>query len=334
MHYSPALDGIRAVAALAVVAFHAKVPGSGGGFLGVDVFFVLSGYLITRLLREEYATTGTIGLSRFYWRRLRRLYPALLLLLLAYAALAPMLLPRLSTSQHMQDAVIAALYLTDYSRWFGLPTDILSHTWSLAVEEQFYLLWPLLLLRLVRLPDRQAIIWLACAYLGATVWRLLNVHSGIEPRVVYDRFDTHSTGLILGCLIGYAKLQLHQIWGVAAAAILALCISYFRFLAADTMTYGVTAAELAAAVLVVAEPVWLTGTILPWIGRMSYGLYLWHYPVMRWCRDQFWGWPETLLVGLGVGLGMAYLSYQLLEKRLRARSMPSTPLLSADKPSR
>src|SRR5690606_20056331 len=111
LRYVPQLDGLRALAVLAVVAFHARVPVVSGGFLGVDLFFVLSGYLITRLLADEYARSGRIALGEFYLRRLRRLYPALMALLAVYVVAAPFLFPE--HSKHQRDAAIAALYLSD-----------------------------------------------------------------------------------------------------------------------------------------------------------------------------------------------------------------------------
>lgn len=319
MKYSASLDGMRAVAALTVLAFHAKVPGFSGGFFGVDLFFVLSGYLITRILREEHEGTGDIKLLRFYGRRIGRLYPALIVMLLAYIALAPALFPQQSGPSHLQDAALAAIYLTDYSRWFGAPVDLLGHTWSLSVEEQFYLVWPLILLMLVRLPARHAIFILVGMYIAATAWRLENLIEAVEHRVIYERLDTHATGLILGCLIGYVSFTIHRAWGLVAIAGLAYCVATFRFLHTDTLQNGMPLAELLSAMLVLSRPEWLAGPVLQWLGRMSYGLYLWHYPIMRWMRAEEWEWPETMLFGSLLGLAAAAASYYLIECRFRDR---------------
>ena len=143
MAYQPALDGVRALAILAVLLFHAKVPGVPGGFVGVDVFFVLSGFLITTILAGEHRRCGRIDLPGFYRRRLRRLYPALIVFLCAYLLTAGLLFPRVAPEKHGRDALLALFYLADYGRALDMPLSVLNHTWSLAVEAQFYLLWPL-----------------------------------------------------------------------------------------------------------------------------------------------------------------------------------------------
>src|SRR3546814_6270958 len=145
MPFFPALDGLRAVAVLAVMVFHAMTGFATGGFLGVDVFFVLSGYLITCLLLVEHHGAGRIAISAFYLRRALRLYPALLLMLAVYLLAAPWLFPEASVSSHARDALLAGTYLSDYSYAFFKEPFYLKHTWSLAAEEHFYLLWPLLL---------------------------------------------------------------------------------------------------------------------------------------------------------------------------------------------
>src|SRR5690554_740053 len=158
MKYNLSLDGIRAIAALIVVACHAGMPGIGGGFLGVDIFFVLSGYLITRLLHSEHSATGRIDFRSFCRRRLRRLFPALATLLVIYLIAAPLFFPNIPMHKHMLDATLSALYISDYARTLGVPPSVLNHTWSLSVEMQFYLLWPGVMLLLLRLPPRTAML--------------------------------------------------------------------------------------------------------------------------------------------------------------------------------
>jgi peptidoglycan/LPS O-acetylase OafA/YrhL len=154
--YIPALGGLRAVAVILVMLAHVGVPGFPGGGLGVDMFFVLSGFLITLLLLEEIDSTGRINVLHFYARRLLRLYPALLLMLLLFAVFFHILqhtLPHGEGLESAKDITLAALYLTDYAIAFGFENknSLIAHTWSLAVEEHFYLIWPLALPALKKL---------------------------------------------------------------------------------------------------------------------------------------------------------------------------------------
>lgn len=149
----PALDGLRAIAVALVLIGHGGIPGVSGGFIGVDVFFVLSGFLITSLLLDELGRTGRIELTGFWIRRARRLLPALVLMVLTVAA-ARQLLPERSLTGLRDDAIAAFLWManwrfvaqkTDYFTQ-GAPPSPLQHTWSLGVEEQYYFVWPLLLI--------------------------------------------------------------------------------------------------------------------------------------------------------------------------------------------
>jgi peptidoglycan/LPS O-acetylase OafA/YrhL len=177
MTYNPALDGVRAVAIIVVMLFHARAPTALGGYIGVDVFFVLSGYLITTLLLQELQTNHRIDLRRFYLRRLIRLAPALLVMLAIYVIVAPFVWP--SIADHGWQAFLAAIYLSDYSVAFWGTPDILSHTWSLSIEEHFYLLWPVVLAFAVRRWDRRSlVIVLGVFYVLATLFRWVCVIRG------------------------------------------------------------------------------------------------------------------------------------------------------------
>lgn len=192
----PALDGLRALAVLGVMGFHAQAPGFAVGFFGVDVFFVLSGYLISTILLEQCDRDGRIAYRAFYLHRLLRLSQALLTMLAAYALLAPLVWPG---RPHVLHAALSALYVTDYSLALWGPPRLLSHTWSLSVEEHFYLLWPPLLAWAARrwgaatLP--RALFALTAA---ATVWRLACLLQGQGWNAIYYRFDTRLSGLLLG----------------------------------------------------------------------------------------------------------------------------------------
>ncbi len=191
MRHVAALDGIRGIAVLTVFAQHAGVPGTLGGGAAVDVFFVLSGFLITGLLLDEYARRGRIDIPRFYGRRFLRLTPPLVLLALAYMLVAP---------GDIGSAMLSLFYLTDYGSAFLVDAGPLSHTWSLAVEEHFYLLWPLALLVLCRLPHRLLIPLLLALYCVATAHRC-GVFWTEGYDATYFRFDTRLSGLILGSLL-------------------------------------------------------------------------------------------------------------------------------------
>jgi peptidoglycan/LPS O-acetylase OafA/YrhL len=195
LDYNPALDGLRGLAALVVLAFHTNPDLVGGGFLGVDVFFVLSGFLITRLLRAEIAATGTIDVLRFYWRRALRLWPPLLAMLALYACFVPLFVPG---TDWPRDVLLAMFYLTDYSYPLWHEPELLRHTWSLSVEEHFYLIWPLVILLTRRIEAANLAVIFFCLYVVATGWRVLDYWLFADWYWTYLRFDTRLSGLVLG----------------------------------------------------------------------------------------------------------------------------------------
>lgn len=318
MRYNPALDGIRALAVIAVVLFHARIPWAAGGMAGVDVFFVLSGYLITRILASEAEGTGSIDLVRFYTRRLRRLYPALLALLAMYLVLAPAMFPNLTNTEWLIEPLAGALYLSDYYRAFGLEPNYLIHLWSLAVEEQFYLLWPLLLLGVTKLDRRTAVRVLAGVFIAATVWRAWSALNWANDEQLYYHFDMRLSGLALGGVLGYARIEAKPWVGWLGLAGVTACVLWITKDAGLYYVAGITATEVSAALLVIGSPAALAS--LAWLGKMSYGLYLWHYPLARWAREL--GAPpwEQFAVSFGLGLALAALSYYTVEAAFRQLS--------------
>lgn len=273
MPYTASLDGIRAIAALVIVAYHARIPGLPGGFFGVDVFFVLSGYLVTRLLAEEHAQSGTIRYRAFMQRRIRRLSPALLTMLAAYLLAAPWLFAEVPFARHVRDA------------------------------------------------------WWSALYLLATAWRAASPEHLGDVWAFYIRTDTHCSGLLLGSFIGLLNppapaRRTAACMATAGIVILAFALTFYSTKWIVTVQYGFTVAEAAAALLVVARPSWLGGAVLAWLGRMSYGLYLWHYPIMRALREQGWenhDWPAILAVGGTLGLMCAVASHHWVEGRFYRR---------------
>jgi len=206
------LDGLRAVAVVLVISDHCGVPVFDQGYFGVDLFFVLSGFLITRLLVDEIDATGRIELWRFYLRRLLRLAPALLLFLAAYMLIAPSIWPQFDFLLHLRDAALVGFYLSDYSQAFWHNPKVLIHTWSLSVEEHFYLIWPFAVLLLARIGP--AILWLGVelVHLG-----LLHLASVIDtPRVLVACSD--ATCLIHPASISRANFAHARVCGAPNGA--------------------------------------------------------------------------------------------------------------------
>lgn len=323
MKYSPQLDGLRAVAAAVVLLFHAKVPGINGGFLGVDVFFVLSGYLITRLLVAERERDGSINYSGFFVRRLYRLYPALLVFIATYLAVAPFVFADTGMGKHLQDALVSGFYMADYARTLGGPVLYINHAWTLSIEEKFYLIWPLVIIFLARFSHSTAIKLLGLMFIIATAWRVSEVTSLDNYWHVYDRLDTHCSGLILGSLLGFARIKLPPPFALLGAAGLAATMYFASWKDFSTALVGFTAAEVFAAMLVCSQPKALGKGVLPWLGKMSYGFYLWHYLFIRIGRELDAGFWATLGMATAGGLVCAALSYYTIEAAFRSKRQKS-----------
>jgi peptidoglycan/LPS O-acetylase OafA/YrhL len=299
--HRPELDGLRALSVLAVVSLHSQVEWMRGGAVGVDVFFVLSGYLITRVLLENQPT-----MASFYVRRAQRLIPALALMLSAYLLVMPMIRPGLP---HLRDAALAFFYLSDYSYAFWNTPHYLAHTWSLSVEEHFYLLWPLILLKW-----RPSVRALVVAYVAATVWRYVQT----EWHPAYFRFDTRMSGLILGCILAQVPRVNFPAWpGLVILAAIVYTIGYppDMHLFREFRTF----AELSAALLILGvTPQWLSSSPLVWIGKLSYGVYLWHYPITLLLRESQLAPERNLVITLVASLALALTSYVTVEAYFRS----------------
>ncbi len=336
LRYTPELDGIRGIAILLVVAHHTHAvlaPSAGwlpnGGFLGVDVFFVLSGFLITGLLLGEHERASRLHLLRFYGRRALRLLPALLALLAAYGVYAYVTdLP----GGPVRSGILAIGFY--YSNWRvaytlrGAPG--LGGLWSLAVEEQFYMVWPLVLFVLLRI-RRAAVIAtviglavLAIAVHRAQLWEHTHFWFGL-----YIRTDTRADSLLVGALFAvlwHARMVPARWlagWGTIAAAVVAVCV--FRFDFTDGLLYqgGFTLIAVAVGIVIVAaigsswflRPLFRS-SVLRGAGRISYGLYLWHiaifFAVARY--GDTWGSPLRVLVAYPLTAAATWLSWRYVER--------------------
>lgn len=295
MHYVPALDSLRALAVMLVVAFHTNrfAP---GGYVGVDLFFVLSSFLIVRLLRAEMERSQKIDVIGFYLRRVRRLLPALLLMLLTYILVAPLIWPG---HPHVTDALWAASYLSDYTVAWSQTPFYLQHTWSLAVEEQFYLFVPLLAPALIR--SRRPILMCLIAYGLVWIWRL-----SLDFPESYYRGDAHCGGLILGAALAFAvdRLEFSKGAGWCGAIILVTAAFYSDF--SSTSLTG-PAAEIGAALLIGATWKHRAPTPFSNLGRLSYAIYLCHYPIAVAVRDHLPSWAAFVVV-TAASIALASLS--------------------------
>ncbi len=346
----PALDGIRALSVLAVFLYHSRFPWAAGGFLGVESFFVISGFLITSLLLREWLGTGRIDLTGFWMRRARRLLPAVWALLLTAPLLAtiwaPVTLPRLA-----EDTLAALAYATNwayivrqipYFEQFAQP-PLLQHLWSLAVEEQFYLVWPLTLwaavrgLKIVSLRDaRRLVPGLVLVALASSLWMAVTYDPAGDASRVYFGTDTRAAGFVVGALLA-------AVWQPGAAAgsrrgtdlagWAAIGLLLGAFVSVDEYTPWLYRGGFLAVALLTALVIRLalpTGTRLSavigsrpfgWLGARSYGIYLWHWPVIVLTGPALASLPWGVAVGAQAlaTLILAEASYRWVEGPIRAQ---------------
>jgi len=311
--YRPGLDGLRAMAALLVMFVHCRVPGFSGGVLGVDVFFVLSGYLITSILRDQ-AAAGRVDFAAFEMGRVRRLVPALLAMLAVYALVAPWLFPAHAAGR-WRDVLLAGSYTMDFGLMdhdLGRP---LGHTWTLAIEAQFYLVWPLAMLLLARLrsPARALLIaWGAATFLR--IGLLAATHDVVRAQYA---LDAHCSGLLLGAALAFAPAP--RGFGWLAAAVLALLVTTENGDQVGLLAWRISAAELAAALMIsdLAHPGSRFERAFAWeplrrLGLISYALYLWHQPIARLLEGA--SWAPRLFATATLSIGVASLSYLTVER--------------------
>ena len=344
--YRPGLDGLRAIAVAAVFLYHARIDWLPGGFLGVDLFFVLSGYLITSLLLVEWEARNRIDLRRFWLRRARRLLPALVVVVLASLALAA-IFARQDLAHTRGDALSSLLYYTNwheiianhsYFNLMGNPS-LLQHTWSLAIEEQFYIVWPLLLVPCLVLVGRRRLPMLIIAGIAASaalMWILYNPNG--DPSRVYYGTDTRAFLLLMGILLALVwpwiqrlrqALPLLELFGVAALVGTVLLFRQMHEFNPTLYRGGDLAAAFCFVVLVAAVAHPRTGigealgvAPLRWVGERSYGIYLWHWPIIVLVAGvNTRPSPGVVVAEAALVLTAAALSYKFVEQPIRTGSL-------------
>ena len=334
MNYRKEIDGLRAIAVLPVILFHAGFSMFSGGFIGVDVFFVLSGFLITSILIEE-LEGGNFSLARFYERRARRILPALFVVLLACLPFAWMwMLPTVLRS--FSDTLAAVVLfvsnnsLQQQSGYFDASAEFnpLLHTWSLAVEEQFYVVFPLLLLVLWKL-GRSRVAW---AVAGLTVLSLLLSEYG-RRHFPADNFyfsPSRAWELLVGSLCAFlivGKQLRSSTWFSAAGMLLILyAIVFYERRTPFPGVYAVAPVLGTALILLFSAKTAvariLSATPLVWVGLISYSAYLWHQPLFAFARLRSLTEPSPwLMAGLSIAsMALAYLTWQYVEQPFRKRT--------------
>ncbi|MEO8329773.1 MAG: acyltransferase family protein [Candidatus Nanopelagicales bacterium] len=349
----PGLDGVRAIAVVAVLLFHLPAQLVPGGFLGVDVFFVLSGFLITTLLLVEVRQHGRIDFAAFYRRRARRLLPALVAVLVVTTVLA-LTVARDAASQVRDDALAALTYTTNW--WYvvdarsyfelnGRP-PLLQHLWTLAIEEQFYLIWPALFFLLYKRWGSRVVLWVALSgAIASTMWMgwLAFVsdlpHAGDTARIYFGT-DTHAMGILIGAAVAVVwrptRLAAHLsagarrangAIGIAALVALAFCLMQFGEVSPFLYRGGFLLVSLVAATLIAAAAHpggWFGSALgtqpLRWLGTRSYGIYLWHWPIFLVTRpdlDLPYRGAAAAATSVVLTFCAAELSYRFIEMPVR-----------------
>jgi peptidoglycan/LPS O-acetylase OafA/YrhL len=327
----PALDGLRAVAVFVVISYHAGVMQGVPGDLGVTLFFVLSGFLITWLLAKEFAATGSISIRTFYARRALRIFPAYYVFILFSLAVDTAQGHRWSRGL----IAVAFAYLVNYYNAFlGHPTTSVAHAWSLAVEEQFYLLWPLACLALLRRSRNTAAHGVAIVIVAVVVWRsILDLFLHAPVSYLYNAFDTRCDSLAIGCFLALSletrwfhlareKLQSSALLPLVTLALIWLShhfgTSAYHYTVGMTVDAGLLAVFMVQMLGLSARSLWswLDHPVARWLGRISYPSYLYHQWGLSVGTRLVPHAPQLLVfaVGYAATLCFAWGSYRIVER--------------------
>lgn len=338
--YRPDIDGLRAIAVLSVIVFHINKSLLPGGFVGVDIFFVISGFLITSNILQE-IKRGHFSIIEFYRRRVKRIAPAMLVVVFVTLFIAQLVMLPDDTKTTAKSAVWSLASLANVYFWLYQDTSYfavssqqqpLLHLWSLGVEEQFYILWPLLLLLVYR-PGREKLLFLAALVVASISFLLGNLLFERDPSFVYYMLPTRAGELLLGALVAIAVLKgaehkLPSIMIAPAAAVGALLLAgSLIFLSEDNQFPGLFAVPptLGVALLIFAghcRDNWISRLLtlkpLIWIGLISYSAYLWHWPLLAFFR---YGYGDVgVLAGVALfslTILLAWLTYLYVEQPMR-----------------
>lgn len=325
--YLPQLDGARGVAVLLIVAFHRFGRVLPGGYIGVDIFFVLSGYLITWILVSQIAVDNALNFALFYWRRATRLLPALIVVSAA-TLLAIFLIPSLAQRGSTLRGIIGALtYTSSPLAASGVDLGAFLPTWSLSVEEYFYFVWPLALVWLFRRNESR--LWqmlIAITSLSAAYTVAISLSSDSVRRLAYAP-DTRTVQLLIGCtlavLVGKRRFRAHASLAAVSTAVLMLFVVlpatvgdaiYFRggcvvvaILAGIVLTHLVTSGDSPISWLLRRKPI-------VWIGQRSYGIYLWNLPIVLMVSAFRLPGSASLIIKLGLSLTIPAISFRFIER--------------------
>jgi peptidoglycan/LPS O-acetylase OafA/YrhL len=345
MEYRREIDGLRAIAVIPVIFFHANFEAFSGGFVGVDIFFVISGYLITSIILSE-KEKGTFSLINFYERRARRILPALFLVMLASFILAWFWLVPSDMKDFSKSIVAVSTFTSNILFWretgyWGTANDYkpLLHTWSLAVEEQFYILFPIFLILMWRFRMR----WILSSFLIIATISLLIAHWGAynHPRATFFLLPTRSWELAIGASIAFYFMYkkrfsinllsnelVNEAMGLVGLLMIAYAITEFNETVPFPSLYALVPTVGTGLIILYSSPQTVVGRLLGTkpligVGLISYSAYLWHQPLFGFSRYRHTSDPSDVhYVGLAMlSIMLAYLSWRYVEKPFRTKGV-------------